>query len=162
MFIKENRDGTIKCRKMAGGNKKMEFISKEDSSSPTVTTKAMLLSCIIDAEEEREVYIIDTPNAFIQTQVDNKNEMAVIKIIGVLVDLIPDIDPQFYGNVVTKDKKSEKVLIVQCLNAIYRTMVASLLYYNKFVKTLKMTVFKLKPYDHCVANHLVNNNQQTI
>ena len=53
MFIKENRDGTIKCRKMAGGNKKMEFISKEDSSSPTVTTKAMLLSCIIDAEEER-------------------------------------------------------------------------------------------------------------
>ena len=36
MFLKEKRDGTIKGRTMAGGNKKRDFIIKEDSSPPTV------------------------------------------------------------------------------------------------------------------------------
>jgi hypothetical protein len=39
---------------------------EEDASSPTVATEAMLLSCIINAEEERDVAVIDIPNAFIQ------------------------------------------------------------------------------------------------
>ena len=67
MFVKEKRDGEIKCRAVAGGNKQRDYISKEDSSSPTVATEAVLLSCIIDAEEERDVAVINIPNAFIQT-----------------------------------------------------------------------------------------------
>ena len=68
MFLKEKRDGKIKGRTVAGGNKQRDYISKEDASSPTVTTESVLLSCIIDAEEERDVAVIDIPNAFIQTQ----------------------------------------------------------------------------------------------
>ena len=34
---------------------------------PTITTEAVLLLCIINAKEERDVAIIDIPNAFIQT-----------------------------------------------------------------------------------------------
>jgi hypothetical protein len=51
---------------MAGGNKQRDYISKEDASSPTIATEAVLLSCIIDAEEGRDVTVIDIPNAFIQ------------------------------------------------------------------------------------------------
>jgi hypothetical protein len=51
---------------VAGGNKEQDYISKEDASSPTVPTEAVLLSCIIDAEEGRDVTVIDIPNAFIQ------------------------------------------------------------------------------------------------
>ena len=72
MFFKEKRDGTIKVRTVTGGNKQRDFISKEDSSSLTVETEAMILSCIIDAEEEREASVIDTPNAFIHTQFENE------------------------------------------------------------------------------------------
>jgi hypothetical protein len=36
MFLKEKRDGKIKGRTVAGGNKQRDFISKEDASSPTV------------------------------------------------------------------------------------------------------------------------------
>jgi hypothetical protein len=53
MFLKEKRDGKIKGRTVAGGNKQRDYISKEDASSPTVATESVLLSCIIDAEEER-------------------------------------------------------------------------------------------------------------
>ena len=41
-------------------------------------------------------------------------------------------------------------------------MVAILIYYKKFVKTLKSTGFQLNPYNPCVANSIVNNKQQAI
>jgi hypothetical protein len=67
MFLKEKRDGSLKGRTVAGGNKQRDYISKEDASSPTVATEAVLLLCIIDAKEGRDVTVIDIPNAFIQT-----------------------------------------------------------------------------------------------
>jgi hypothetical protein len=51
---------------VAGGNKQQDYISKEDASLPTIATEAILLSCIINAKEERDVTIIDILNAFIQ------------------------------------------------------------------------------------------------
>jgi hypothetical protein len=62
MFLKEKRDGKIKGRTVAGGNKQRDFISKEDASSPTVATEAVLLTSIIDALEGRDVAVIDIPN----------------------------------------------------------------------------------------------------
>ena len=59
----------MKGQAVAGGNKQMDFISKDESSSPTVATKAVLLSCVIDAQEHRDVATIDIPNAFLQTRV---------------------------------------------------------------------------------------------
>ena len=41
-------------------------------------------------------------------------------------------------------------------------MVASLMYYCKFCKTLKLNKFNMNPYDPCVANQLVNGLQQSI
>jgi hypothetical protein len=162
LFLKQKRDGTIKGRTVAGGNKQRDFISKEDASSPTVATEAVLLSCVIAAEEGRDVKVIDIPNAFIQTRVEDEKDMAVIKIRGVLVDMLVKIAPEVYGQYVKTDQKGVKYLITQCLNAIYGTMVASLLYYNKFVKTLKAKDFKLNPYSPCVANRMVNGKQQSI
>ena len=57
-------------------------------SSPTVETEAVLLACIIDAEEERGVAVINIPNASIQTQVEDYKDMVFIKICGVLVDIL--------------------------------------------------------------------------
>jgi phosphopantetheinyl transferase len=54
--------------------------------------------------------------------------MAIIKIRGVLVDMLLEIASDVYKDFVTTDKKGTKQLIVQCQNAIYGTMVASLHY----------------------------------
>jgi hypothetical protein len=162
MFLKKKRDGKIKGRTVAGGNKQQDYITKEESSSPTVATESVLLTSIIDAEEGRDVAVIDIPNAFIQTQIENEKDMAVIKICGVLVDMLMKIAPDVYGPYVTTDKKGVKQLILQTLNALYGTMVAGLLYYLKFSKTLKRNDFTINPYDPCVANRMVNEKQQTI
>jgi hypothetical protein len=72
------------------------------------------------------------------------------------VDILVTIAPDVYGEYVTIGKKGEKQLLVQCLNASFGTMVASLLYYKKFVKSLRSKRFKLNPYNPCVANKQVD------
>ena len=73
---------------MSGGNKQRDYISKEYVSSSMVATEAVLLSCIIDSEEERDFAVINIPNAFIQTRVEYEKYMAFINIRGVLVNIL--------------------------------------------------------------------------
>ena len=96
MFIKKKRDGKIKGRTVAGGNKQRDYISKEDACSPTVATESVLLSCIIDAEEGRDVAVVDILNAFIQTSVEDEKDMVIIKIQGVWVNILVEIAPEVY------------------------------------------------------------------
>ncbi len=53
IFVKQKRDGKIKARKVIGGNKQCNYITKEDVSSLTVSAEAVMLTCIIDAAEDR-------------------------------------------------------------------------------------------------------------
>lgn len=162
MFLKEKRDGSTKARTVAGGNKQRAYINKEDASSPTVATESVLLTCIIDAEEGRDVAVIDIPNAFVQTRVEDEKDMAFIKLRGILVDILVGIAPEIYKAYAYKDKKGVSQMIVQCQNALYGTMIASLLYYRKFVKSLTDIGFTINPYDPCVANKMIEGKQMTI
>ena len=58
MFLKIKQDIKIKGQSVAVGNNQWDFISKEEESSPTVATKAVLLSCVIDAQEHQDVATI--------------------------------------------------------------------------------------------------------
>jgi hypothetical protein len=162
MFLKQKHDGDIKGRTVSGGNKQRDYISKEDASSPTAATEAVLFSFIIDAEEGRDMAVVDVPNAFVQTRVENEKDMDFLKIHGVLVDILVKIAPDVYKSYVSRDKKGMKQLLVQCHSALYGTMVASLLYYRKFVKSLTDVGFIINPYDPCVANKLIEGKQMTI
>jgi hypothetical protein len=68
--------------------------------------------------------------------------MAIIRIRGVLVDMLVEIALDVYKDFVTTDKKGTKQLIVKCMNAIYGTMVASLLYYRKFECNISIAYFE--------------------
>jgi hypothetical protein len=162
MFLKQKRDGNIKGRTVAGGNKQRDYISTEDASSPTVAMEALLLSCIIDAEGGRDVAVVDTPNAFVQMRAENEKDMAFIKIHGVLLDILVEIAPDVYESYVSRDKKVMKQLLVQCQNALYDTMVAILLYYRKFVKSLTDIGFTINPYNPCVAKKIIEGKQMAI
>jgi hypothetical protein len=105
---------------------------------------------------------VDIPNAFVQTRVENEKDIAFIKIRGILVDILVEIAPDVYKPYVSKDKKGMKQLLVKCQNALYGTMVASLLYYRKFVKSLTDIDFVINPYDPCVANKKIEGEQMTI
>ena len=162
MFLKEKIDGVIKGIAVVGDNKQCDYISKEYARSLTVATEEVLLSCIIDAEEERDVSVIDIPNEFIQTQVEDEKDMAFIKICGVLVYILVVIAPYVYKSHVTTDKKGVKRLLLQFQNSLYVMMIASLLYYRKFTNSLIDVGFKINPYDPCVANKIIDGQQMNI
>ena len=73
-----------------------------------VATKSVLLTSIVEATEKRDVTIIDIPNAFIQTQVENKKDRVIIQIWGVLVDWVTKTAPEVYIQYVTVDKKGDR------------------------------------------------------
>ncbi len=65
MFIGQKRTGETKARMVAGGNTQQGHMTKEELSSPTVATKAVLLTSIVDAHEGRDIAVIGILNAFI-------------------------------------------------------------------------------------------------
>jgi hypothetical protein len=105
---------------------------------------------------------VDIPNTFVQTRVKNEKDMVFIKIRGILVDILVEISPGVYKSYVSKDKKGSKQLLVQFQNALYGTMVASLLYYLKFVKSLTDIDFLINLYDPCIANKMIEGEQMNI
>ena len=68
MFLKEKRDGSIKGRGCADGRPQREYITTEDSTSPTIAIEALMLSRITDAHERRDVATCDIPGAFMQSK----------------------------------------------------------------------------------------------
>ena len=49
-----------------------------------------------------------SPNAFIQARVEDEKDMVIIKICGVLVDILVEIAPDMYKSHVITDKKGVK------------------------------------------------------
>jgi hypothetical protein len=93
IFLTEKRTSKIKGRTVAGGNKQRGYIEKEDASSPTVATESVILTSVVDAAENRHTAVIDIPNAFIQTVVEDKKRRVIIRIRGMLVDMLVKIAP---------------------------------------------------------------------
>ena len=56
-----------------------------------------MLTCVIDALEERDVTVVDIPNAFVQTMVEAKEHCVIVHIRGPLVDILVNIAPHVYG-----------------------------------------------------------------
>ena len=137
-------------------------MSKEEASSPTAATESVMLSCAVDARERRQTAVIDIPNAFIQTKVEREKDRAIVRIRGLVADMLVEIAPEVYSEYITKDKRGNSELLVICLNALYGTMVAALLFYEKFTNSLKSKGFVKNPYDPCVWNKIVNGKQLTI
>ena len=88
--------------------------------------------------------------------------MVIIRMHGVLIDILLEIAPEVYKPFIHINKKGVKQLLLQCHNVIYGTMLASLLYYKKFVKSLLSIGFEINPYDPCIANKMINGKQMTI
>ncbi len=162
MFVNKKRTGETKARLVGGGNKHRDYLTKEDSSSPTVATKSVLLTLVVDADEKQDVAIVDIPNAFIQTGVEDKKDQVIIQIRGVVVDWLTKIAPDIYTQYVSADRKEGKMLLVECMNVIYGTMIAGLLYYRKFAESLEHKKFIKNPYDPCVWNKVIKGKQCTI
>ena len=160
MFLKEKRTGEIKGRGCADGRKQRDWMNKEDTTSPTVSTQALILSCMIDAKENRDVATADIPGAFLQTH--DKTGSTHLRLEGPMVDILVEIDPDTYKPYVYADKRGRKYMYAECLKAIYGTLNAALMFWLKLSGDLERWGFIQNPYDWCVMNKIINGKQCTI
>jgi hypothetical protein len=119
---------------------------------------------VIEAKEQRDVMTCDIPNAFIQALLPKKDpgeDRVVMKVTGVLDDMLAYISPELYGPAVVLENR-KRVLYVEVLKAIYGMLEAALLWYKTFRKDLEDIGFIFNPYDPCVASRKVQGSQQTI
>ncbi len=109
IFVEQKRDGLIKAQKVIGGNEQSNYITKEDVSSPTVTAKAVMLTCVFDAQEDRDIAVVDIPNVFVQTVVDEEDadHHVIVCIRGPLVDIMVSIAPDVYSSHVSMNKSGQ-------------------------------------------------------
>ncbi len=112
MFIGQKQTGETKARMVADGNMQHGHVTKEESSSPTVSTKEVLLTSIVDERKGRDVAVVDIPNAFIQTKVDDAKDHAIIWITGVIVDWLVKVAPKVYALYVAMNSKGVNSLLI--------------------------------------------------
>ena len=159
MFLKRKRCGKIKGRGCADGRKQRSYITKEDSTAPMVSTEAVFLTAVIDAMEGRNVVVLDVPGTFMQAEID---ELVHVRFTGAMVKLLLEIDYDMYKEYVVAEK-GERVMYMELLKALYGTLRAARLFWQKLSKQLiEEWGFTPNKYDDCVVNKTINGQQMTV
>jgi len=132
VFLTKKRCGRIKGQGCADGRKQIAHMSKEDSSSPTVAIEALMLLCVIDIKEYRDVATVDIPGAFMQADMDEKVHM---RLEGKMAELLVRCEPILYRKYVQVEG-GKTVLYVELRKALYGTLKAALLFSELLSGTL--------------------------
>ena len=78
----------MKGRRCADGRPQQDYITKEESSLPTVSLYALMGSCFMDAMDNRKVITVNIPGAFIQGDRPQDKHSGYIMFEGIIVDMI--------------------------------------------------------------------------
>ena len=126
--------------------------------------EAIFVTVTIDAKEGRKTMTCDVPNAFVQTSFPDPEpgeDRVIMKITGVLVDLLVELSPETHADFVVLEK-GKKVLCVQVKRAICGMLQSALLWHEQFRRDLEGIGFVFNNCDPCVANRMVRGKQHTI
>ena len=161
MYLKEKRDGKVKGRGCADGRSQRLYTPKIETSSPTVSLAGIMLTCMIDAFEKRDVATVDIPGAFIQTKMPKDEKDVHVVLDGRMAELLAKISPSTYQEYVHQ-RRGQAYIYCKLNVALYGTLKAALLFWKKLSKSLETQGFVVNPYDWCVANKTIDGSQCTI
>jgi hypothetical protein len=90
-------------------------------------------------------------------QSDMKGKV-MMKLEGVMAEVIIKIDPKKYTKYVAKENGKDLIYVI-LTEALYGTLQAALLFWQNLSGKLKKWGFKINPYDLCVANKTIDGKQ---
>jgi hypothetical protein len=77
MFLKQKHCGNIQGCGCADGQKQRIYASKQEASSPTGAIESLMISCVVDGKEGKDVATVDIPGAFMQVDMDELVHMCL-------------------------------------------------------------------------------------
>jgi hypothetical protein len=160
MFLKRKRCGKVKARGCANGRPQREYITKDKSSSPTVSIYALMTSYLMDAIEGRKVATCDIPGAFLQADWPADRD-CYLKFKGAMASMICDIDSKYSDNIVYGGN-GKKFIYAKLTKAVYGTLLGAKLFHEKLSKQLEDWGYEPNCYDRCTFNKMIDGNQVTI
>jgi len=158
IFLKQKKSRRVKVHGCADGPKQRKYMNKEETSSPMVATESLLLTCIINAEEEHDVATVNLPGAFMQA---GMNDVVHMQVAGKMAEILVKIDPKKYGPHVTIEQ-GKTVLYMQLNKALYRMIQAVLLFWRLLSSKLQEWGFTINLYNWCVTNMMICGRQCTV
>ena len=78
----------MKTRGSADGRPQQEYITKEESSSPTVSLYALMGSCLMDTIDKRKVINVNILGAFLQGDWPQDEHPGYIMFEGIMMNMI--------------------------------------------------------------------------
>jgi len=155
MFLKKI-DGTLKARGCAD-SRLQKNTNKEDTSSPTISIEAMMLSCAIDAKENRYVIVSNIPGAFLHADMEDNVH---ILLEGTVAEMMVKLDSTVYRKHKWYNKHGKPMLYVQLKNSLYGALQAALLFWKLLSETGHVNNLKIlhirKDIDEYMLDQLNN------
>ena len=106
--------GKMKGRTCADHRKQRKYVSREETTSPTISTEALLATAIIDTYEQRNVAVFNIPGTYLHA---DYNEFILLKLEGHFVDIMCQVNSDFEQY--ARYENGKKVLYLRLLKALY-------------------------------------------
>jgi hypothetical protein len=120
---------------VADGRPQRQLYTKVETSSPTVSTDALMLSLLIDATEHRDVATADVTGAYLHAKME---AFTLLKMEGESVEIMCNVCEDYIKYVGHENGK--KVLYLKLLKALYGCVESALLWYELFPPHYRETV----------------------
>ena len=141
-LIKEKRSGVVKGRAVADGGPQRACIPREEATSPTVSTKSLMASLVINAFEERDVATFDVPRARLNADMPS-GKFVPLKLEGELVDIVCKVNPECKED--ARHGHGKKAPHLSILKALCGCVESALSWCEMRVSTLKDMGFVINP-----------------
>ena len=95
-LIKEKRNGNIKGRACANGSKQRYTMNEDlNVSSPTVSMDALFTTLLVAANNNQDVATFGVPRAFLQPEMPKRDGKLLLKLKGIFVDIMCEVNPEY-------------------------------------------------------------------
>lgn len=150
----------LKARLVCGGNRQDRSIySREETSSPTVSTTSVLLLSQLAAAERRTVISLDIGSAYLNAAMPKDDPLKAVhmRISPEIATFLTQLDPGM-----AKFQLKNGSVIVQLDQALYGCIESAVLWYQELSSTMDTLGYKANPLDPCVFNTVRAHVQTTV
>ena len=154
MFLKEKQGGTIKAQSCCDGIVQRNYMKKDETSSPTAMQKILMVNCIINAMEGCNVAVANIPGAFLQMDMVHVNRIVRIRLCGVLLDILVNIEPEKFADKVILEG-GQKVIYASLEKDLYGALISNLIFWRDLSSALESWGFNPDLYDSCRGKCLI-------